>query len=450
MANRADIAAGQAYVKLALRDNEYHDGLARAKSAAVKFAANIKAAFMAAVGVIGAIGAAVASAVTSFVTAGSDFNDMSARTGASAEQLQHWTYAAKQTGASAEDLEKALRSAAKNGVGPGQFERVGQEIASIKDPAERSAKAMEMFGKSGTKLIPMFADLNALKAQSNALGPILTEDQVRTADALGDSFGALVEALKRIVQQIGAAFGPYLITALERTIGLITAAYDAATGRGTDFSGDLLDRLAQLRRMSMADFQQRGKLAVSNFRGGAGGSDDEDRRTDALSKQDDILKSIYAAEKRRASLVNEFATAEERYAAKLKEINGAIAEVNRNRVLGFISPEQAAAERRSLEIARMRAELAERERRSRGIGKAGAAEKPERPDWAFDVVKRAAEISTVGGFNPNGLLLANQQGGNGPGAEQLKLAKQAITKYDRMIALLEGLNRKPPGMRVGD
>lgn len=424
MAGKADILAGSAFVRLFLKDdltNSLSRTVKSIGSAVAPFAALATAGF----------GAAAAS-VTQFVNAGSALNDMSGRTGASVKQLQELTFAAEQTGASAEDLEKALRAAAKNGVGPGDFERVGMEIASIPDPAERAAAAMETFGKSGTKLIPMFADLNNLKASSNALGSLLTEAEVRNADALGDAFGALVESLKRASQQFAATLGPHLIGPLQTAIGMVTALSDAISGKGTDFSGDLLDRLAQFRRMGLDEFKNRGKAATNAFTSmnNAGGADAEEKRTGEMGKQVDITKSILRAERERAALVNEFATKQEKFQQKLLEFNNALAQVNRNRITGFISPQQAAAERAALEEARRRFIAKEQQ------GNIKPADKPDAM-----LAGPSVEFKSQSTFAAFGALALGTSAGKG---QQTMIAEHAKDRkvLERQIRVLEAIERK--------
>lgn len=423
MAGKADIMAGSAFVRLFLKDdltNSLSRTVKSIGSAIAPFAALATAGF----------GAAAAS-VTQFVNAGSAINDMSGRTGASAKQLQEWTFAASQTGASAEDLEKALRSAAKNGVGPGEFERVGMEIASIADPASRTAAALETFGKSGTKLIPMFADLNNLKASSAALGSLLTDEEVKNADALGDAFGALVEALKRASQQFAATLGPHLIGPLQTAIGMVTALSDAISGKGTDFSGDLLDRLAQFRRMGLDEFKNRGKAATNAFTtmNGVGGADPEEKRAAGMGKQADIMQTILRGERERASLVAEFATPQEKALKKLQEFNAALIQVNKNRVLGFISPQQAAAERAALEDARRRFIMQENQK---GM-------KPSKPD-AVAMTGPNIEFKTLTASSAFGALALQNGGGKQPAL--LAEAQKNRKVLERSIKILEAIERK--------
>lgn len=425
MAGRADILAGSAFVRLFLKD-DLTNNLKRTIS-------TVATAVAPAVAAVAAAGAAAAAAVKQFTDFGSAINDMSMRTGANTTQLQEWTFAAEQTGASADDLEKALRAAAKNGVGPGDFERVGMEIASIPDPAERAASAMETFGKSGTKLIPMFADLNNLKASSRALGPLLSPDEVKAADALGDAFGALIETIKRMTMQVGAALGPHLIKPIQTAIGIITSLHDAVTGEGTQFSGDLLDRLAQFRRMSMSEFTARGAEGTGAFAGlraaGAAG-EGEERRAAGLEKQFDITRSIIDAEKERRRLVDEFATPQERMLKKLQEFSAALTQVNKNRVLGFISPQQAAAERAALEQAQRRFLAQEAQKNF----------KPGKPD-ATGLAGPSIEAKTVSTFSAFGAMALATSAGKGQAALVAEHAKDRKL-LERQIKLQEEMVRK--------
>lgn len=442
MAGKGDILAGKAVVALGLKDNlttqlktamgSFRAGLSSMATALAGPAAVGTAAF-----------AAVTAAVTNYVSEGSAINDMSMRTGASAEQLQTWTFAAKQSGASAEDLEKALKKMSKNGLPPGEFERVGREIAGIQDPAERSARAMEMFGKSGTKLIPMFTDLNELTASSKALGPILSEDQVKAADALGDAFGALIESLKRMSQQFAATLGPHLIGPLQTAIGMVTAFSEMMSGKGTTFSGDLLDRFSQFSAMTADEFKGRGAAATNGFSkgrgpdmGGEDGAPGESKATSGLATQDQIIKSIIAGQRARFNLANQFATAEERHAQKMNELNQALIAVNRNRVLGMISPEEAAVEKQMLTVAMQRADAAERERRAKLVGKpekqvAVNAELPE----AFKPTFQTTSVNSAGAA----MAMQSSSGGAKDVVKELReIRKVSIDFHRQALAKLGG------------
>lgn len=191
---------------------------------------------------LGAVLAApIALAVRGFANAGRAINDMSLRTGIGAEALQELGYAAKLTGADAETLETGLRrmqkvidAAAKGSksaqkvlgdlvdldalgrMSPEeQLLAIGDAISRIVDPTERAAAATAIFGRSGTRLIPMFAEgaakLAAMRKEARDLGLVMSAQDVRAADDLGDSFDTLWFMVKAASNAVGAALAPVLM-----------------------------------------------------------------------------------------------------------------------------------------------------------------------------------------------------------------------------------------------
>src|SRR5690349_2846317 len=136
----------------------------------------------------GAIIAPIAGAIAHFVKFGSELNDMSARTGVAASSLAEMKFAAEQTGASLADVEAGLRKMAKEGHNVKDFDQIAATITAIEDPSARAAAAMEIFGKSGTKLLPMLANLKALREEARGAGLVPSDEAVSVADALGDAF----------------------------------------------------------------------------------------------------------------------------------------------------------------------------------------------------------------------------------------------------------------------
>jgi hypothetical protein len=251
MAGKAgSIKAGEAYVELLSKDGKLVKGL-QATAAKVKaWGQGIQAAgkAMLATGLL--IQAPFIAAVKHFVDAGSAMNDMSARTGTSVEALSEFQYAAEQTGASIGDVETGIRKMSKTigdaqggsaqanaslaklgltvgelkGLSPDeQFRTIAASIVAIEDPAERTAAAMRVFGKSGTMLLPMIGDLGALTSRARELGLVMSGTDAAAADTLGDLLGDLWAVLKMVTFQVGAALAPEL-TAL--------VSWLAQTGRG--------------------------------------------------------------------------------------------------------------------------------------------------------------------------------------------------------------------------
>src|SRR5207237_488386 len=141
-------------------------------------------------------------AVLKFAESGDQIAKMARRTGVSAEALSELGFAAEQSGQNIDVLEQTLKkmqktiggAELKSGEAAGltsfegklahlgltisdlkdlapdqQFESIADRIAAIPDPTQRAAAAMEIFGKSGTALLPLMekgaAGIRALRQE---------------------------------------------------------------------------------------------------------------------------------------------------------------------------------------------------------------------------------------------------------------------------------------------
>jgi hypothetical protein len=376
----AAIKAGAAFVEIFARDKT-KAGVNTAQSSLKSFASGLAGAAAMVSSVIAGISSsavigAMSAAVKTFADTGSAINDMAARTGVGVQSLQQFKFAAEQTGASLSDVEKALRHMAKHGKSVGDFEALGQQIASIQDPSERSAAAMEAFGKSGTMLLPMFQEWKALKEASSALGPIMTADEVARADQLGDAFGALNEAATRASQQIGDTMAPALQKALDVAIGL-TAEFAkwAQENKGQNQSfvngalAGMLGPLGKFGSKSLSALGKKGREATAD-KSAAGAFVDEDeiksqeehfkKQAEGFAKAlDAIGQGVETAKKH----IDEFKTPAEKFADKMKEMEQSIAMVNKARVLGMLTDEEAGKITQGLKTAMARATAEEMQKR---------------------------------------------------------------------------------------
>lgn len=72
------------------------------------------------------------------------------------------------------------------------FEAIGQALTGVTDPLERSNLAMELFGRSGSALLPtLTSDISALREQAREMGIVMSDDLVKAGDHLGDSWEAM-------------------------------------------------------------------------------------------------------------------------------------------------------------------------------------------------------------------------------------------------------------------
>jgi len=72
-----------------------------------------------------------------------------------------------------------------------QIRAIGGRIAAIQNPTLRAAKAMELFGKSGADLLPLFEDSSALDTAAQSLGrqAELLDRNAAAFDTVSDRLG---------------------------------------------------------------------------------------------------------------------------------------------------------------------------------------------------------------------------------------------------------------------
>jgi len=177
--------------------------------------------------------------VVSLTNTADAFDDMSARTGVSVKALQELTYVSKLSGGSAESMEVAFRKMAmtitdagegmqqakdqlKNlnltfsdlaGLSPeDQFNLLAGAISDIKDPTARAAAAIDVFGRSGTSLLPMLANgrdgLQKMRDEASVFGTVLDDKTSKAAAELGDDIDRLTMGIKSLWDSVAVSLLP--------------------------------------------------------------------------------------------------------------------------------------------------------------------------------------------------------------------------------------------------
>lgn len=241
MASAGAIRAGQAFVEVLAKDLT-EKGMNAVELRAKKLGVSI--------GLIGAKLAGAGAAITlpllgaakQFADAGSDLNDMATRTGVSVEALSALGYAAKQSGSDIgaveigiKRMQKALVAGSEENVQAAgtfaslglsiqqlsrlapeqQFEMIAKRIGAIQDPTARAGAALQVFGKSGTALLPMIQDFDQLTKEAQRFGLVWTTDEAKKADALGDAIDRLSAILGKTVAVLGGELAPILTDVAE-------------------------------------------------------------------------------------------------------------------------------------------------------------------------------------------------------------------------------------------
>ncbi len=233
MGASAAILAGKAFVELATNNNPLVKGLKAAEGLLKGFADR----FAGIAGRFSALGASIwgpmVAGAHTFAEAGTELLAMSERTGLSVESLSQLKYAGQQAHVSIETLEMGLRHMAKtqenlNNEAPDEmFARLAEEVSSIQDPLARSARAMEIFGRQGTALLPLLnrgaAGIKELREQADRMGLTKNLASVKEAEQLQLAFQSADRAAKGIWTTVGAALAP----ALTDLLGVITSNLNA-------------------------------------------------------------------------------------------------------------------------------------------------------------------------------------------------------------------------------
>lgn len=239
------IEAGSAFVKLIAQDT-----MSPVFDRAGKSFESLGGTLTTTGGLVAAAGASIVTplvaAAVQFAAAGSALDDMANRTGIAGSQLAAIGFAAQQSGTSLEKFEGAIVKQTKflaaaseggdkakealDGIGLSfaeieglkpdeQFAAIGQALSEIPDQTTRSAKAMEIWGKSANDLLPIFADgvdgLNKLTAQAEKLGLVMGPEEIANAAKLGDAIDILTNQGAALANKIGAALAPTLLNLLE-------------------------------------------------------------------------------------------------------------------------------------------------------------------------------------------------------------------------------------------
>ena len=254
MADTKGIRAGRAFVELGVSD-KLSAGLRRAQKQLEAFGAGLRSVGIRMAGIGAAAVTSLFGAARMFATVGDDLEEMSQRTGVSVEALSELGFAADIAGSDLETLETGIKhmqraiveaaggsesaqqalaklglsAADLAGLSPDeQFKRMADGIARIEDPALRVAVAMQIFGRSGTKLIPLLAagasGIEALQEQARRLGLTISAETAHDAAELNDALDSLWRVVKQGVFTIGGALAPTLKDLAERITRIVVSA----------------------------------------------------------------------------------------------------------------------------------------------------------------------------------------------------------------------------------
>jgi hypothetical protein len=167
-----------------------------------------------------------------------------------------------------------------------RIDLIGERLAAIEDPAQRSAAAIALFGRSGVQLLPFFNELGGAADDIQTFGAALSEtdrtafsglgaafDQVGLAiqglgqsvllpfvglvEGIATAFSGLINIVTVVAQTIGTVLGPILSTvgsvfgafgdAVNGTIGFFRSFFSTAeeTAAATEKTAESVERTAE-------------------------------------------------------------------------------------------------------------------------------------------------------------------------------------------------------------
>lgn len=241
-------------------------------------ALNLKGVFGAALGAISA--GAIGSAFKNVLDGADSMGKLAQQTGIAVEQLSGLNYAAKMSDVETEALGSSLKKLAKNafdtanGTGEAKdafaalgisvkdsagkvrgggdlLNELADKFAGLEDGTEKTALAMQIFGKSGAQMIPLLNEgskgIAEMTAEAEQFGLIITRDVSESAEALNDNLtrlgsaieGAMIQAFKDTIPAL-RDLSDEVIEFVKRTELVKTAGEAANIGLKSLINGGLI------------------------------------------------------------------------------------------------------------------------------------------------------------------------------------------------------------------
>jgi phage-related protein len=204
-------------------------------------------------------GAALFGLAKSTANYADTIQDTAMAVGLTNAELQTLGHAAKLSGSSLEEAADSMRFLSRNmqqatsGTGPAAeaFQRLGVRVrdangnmrgtndvftelasrmASLPNGAEKTAMAMDLFGRSGAKLIPLMnagaGGIAAMRQEAYDLGIVLDDASIQAGSEFNDAVDRLTATFGGLKNSIGAAVIPALIDLVNQFRTLLVANLD--------------------------------------------------------------------------------------------------------------------------------------------------------------------------------------------------------------------------------
>jgi TP901 family phage tail tape measure protein len=269
MAEAGDIRAGGAYVELGTKEDKLKAGLDKADAAlkewsskAASLIGNAREAAkqfadgMASLGgKLMALGAAMSAPLAIAAKQAADYGEkigrLASQTGMSAEALSGLKYQAESMGVSLDavasgvkGMQKAMFDGSKDTVAAfksvglsvselktmspeSQLANIADALATVENPGQRAALAMQLLGKSGVGLLPVLEggsrEMNRMLQEASKLGLVLSGEAADDLNQLDAAFDRMEGSIKGASLAIGNALAPWLEVIVNEVVDCIIA-----------------------------------------------------------------------------------------------------------------------------------------------------------------------------------------------------------------------------------
>ena len=116
-----------------------------------------------------------------------------------------------------------------------RFQAISSAIAELPTEAQRSAAAVQLFGRAGAQLLPLFAGgaegIQQAAEQAERLGLALTTAQGQDVEAMNDAFTLAGQAMNGVVQQVVAYLAPAVKNVADTFTNLVGSIGGANIGQ---------------------------------------------------------------------------------------------------------------------------------------------------------------------------------------------------------------------------
>lgn len=205
-----------------------------------------------------AVGAAFVKGVKDVSDYGSEVNDMSQKMNLATDTYQKWSYIFKQNGSDISVMQMGMKTLSNAVVdGSKAFDKLGvsledaramspeelfevsiQKLAEMEDGADRTALAVDLFGKSATELLPVLnsgADgIAQMKKEAELYGLIMSGDAVAASDAFGDALELAKQTMSGARNFVIANFLPAMTRGVTSFTKFASSIRDAFGSGGID------------------------------------------------------------------------------------------------------------------------------------------------------------------------------------------------------------------------